>query len=187
MNRGYRKELFNHLDGIVLIPTLNSLFKTKIIDTINSKNKFTIDDLSNNTNKGYLKVALRLLYSLKFLNSSNNNTYTADDSLKEVVNNFDTFKEIEALIKYHIKFNELNNDDFKKYSKIIINLINHLKQNNISNNLRKNISGIIIGPILANLSFNNIITKNGKHLEFTSMNSDFIDALFKLFVVEGFI
>ena len=70
INSIYRMELFQQLDGVVLIPTFLSLIDTKITDTIYSKNKFTLNDIKDDINTGYLNVALRLLYSLKFLDSN---------------------------------------------------------------------------------------------------------------------
>ena len=45
MNK-YREILFQHLDGIVLIPTLTGLYKSGILDLIIEKQKFSIMELS---------------------------------------------------------------------------------------------------------------------------------------------
>ena len=75
-NQIYRKELFTHLDGIVLFPTLNGLIETKILDEMINLKSFTINDISKKIvlNKGYLNVALRLLHSTNFIDCDQGET-----------------------------------------------------------------------------------------------------------------
>ena len=58
MNR-YRKILFQHLDGIVLIPTIIGLDKSGILDLINKYESFTINNIlkDKKINTGYLNVS----------------------------------------------------------------------------------------------------------------------------------
>ena len=65
----YIKILFLHLQGIVLIPILKTLFNSKISKILLTKNKFTISDIEKTIyiNKGYINVALRILRSSNLL------------------------------------------------------------------------------------------------------------------------
>ena len=58
MQKNYRKTLFIHLQGIVLIPILNALFSSKLIDDIIKHRTITLNSLNNeNINIGYIHVA----------------------------------------------------------------------------------------------------------------------------------
>ena len=63
------KILFLHLQGIVLIPTLNALFSSNVSKYFVSKNKFKISNFAQITdiNAGYLNVSLRMLRSSNLL------------------------------------------------------------------------------------------------------------------------
>jgi len=61
-----RATLFNHLAGIVVIPTLKSLLDRRVFDLFGVLSEFVqLDQIVNRThgNRGYLRVALRLLAS----------------------------------------------------------------------------------------------------------------------------
>ena len=61
-----RNILFLHLQGIVLIPILNTLFNSEINSFLSNKKEFSINDIIkkiNSLNIGYLHVALRVLTS----------------------------------------------------------------------------------------------------------------------------
>ena len=58
----FLSNLFIHLDGIVLIPTILELEKKQILSNFTDSN-LTRLSIKHNANKGYLNVALRLLCS----------------------------------------------------------------------------------------------------------------------------
>jgi len=63
---GVRTRLFNHLTGIVIIPTLKALLDRKVFDLFGvSQDPVELDQIVNRThgNRGYLRVAFRLLAS----------------------------------------------------------------------------------------------------------------------------
>lgn len=72
----FRSELFKHLDGIVIAPTVYSLYQNKVIACINNSGApVSVIELSAafNANSGYLNVALRLLSSQGWINYQVNN------------------------------------------------------------------------------------------------------------------
>ena len=188
MTNKYRRELFHHLNGIVSIPTIQSLLK--IISTINSKDEIILDNVPTNINKGYLNVALRLLYSLKFLDYDENKTkriYKKTMQLNELTDNPDLMSSLNTLINFHIDFNNLGRDDYKKYSQIILTILNKLSRLDISDQSRTYILGLIAGPIIANLGFKNNITIDNQILSFEKKNQSFNNTLIELFTLLGFI
>ena len=65
-----RTLVFNHLAGIVLAPTVKALWDRKVFDLFNSPSLWTeFDEIVEHThgNRGYLRVALRLLVSYGWL------------------------------------------------------------------------------------------------------------------------
>ena len=70
MDKNYREILFLHLQGIVIIPTLNQIFNSKIIRLLMTNKEITIKSLSEETNinEGYINVAFRTLRSADLLN-----------------------------------------------------------------------------------------------------------------------
>ena len=61
----FLSNLFQHLDGIVLIPIVSALQKYEILDYIHLNKKCSLKELTKkyHANEGYLNVALRLLCS----------------------------------------------------------------------------------------------------------------------------
>ena len=65
-------QLFSHLEGITVVPTLTTLFNYGVIDIILSKNSISLKSLSmdKKAQDGYLNVALSTLASLGVLNKT---------------------------------------------------------------------------------------------------------------------
>src|ERR1039458_1006616 len=65
-----RADLFGHLSGIVLVPVVKALFDRKVFELFgDSSARLEIDRIVDrtNANRGYLRVALRLLASCGWL------------------------------------------------------------------------------------------------------------------------
>ena len=76
-NKTYKKQLFMHMDGITILPTVSALNQIGILDYINKKKSFYIDDIirDHQLNEGYLNIAMRNLLSIGILRIDNNETY----------------------------------------------------------------------------------------------------------------
>ena len=186
INSIYRMELFQQLDGVVLIPTFLSLIDTKITDTIYSKNKFTLNDIKDDINKGYLNVALRLLYSLKFLDS-NESFYKKNKAFDDIYMLLNSLNSLNKLTYFHINFNSLTNSEHEDYSNILKNNIEKISNSNISNDILINISGFIGGPIISNLGFNKKIKIENNKLYFNNLNENLKDSITLLFNFLNFV
>ena len=128
----YRKILFQHLDGIVLIPTIIALDKIGLLDLINKNKTITINDIAKKikVNPGYLNVSLRILHCsniLKFKSGNNEleHQYTKNQRFSNLIDNIHLIKHIYTITDYHVNFNKLNDLQLTQYSKLSDD-INHL-------------------------------------------------------------
>ena len=64
-NREYRNTLFNYLDGIAVLSTINTLLQKKIFQKISESNSTNFQEICSGfkANPGYLNVAFRLCIS----------------------------------------------------------------------------------------------------------------------------
>ena len=117
MDKNYREILFLHLQGIVLIPTLNQIFKSKIINILMNNKEISIKSLTKETdiNEGYINVAFRTLRSADLLKTETNDDeikrkYFPTENLKKLYKNKDMIESFCQLLHYHEKFSSLNNE-----------------------------------------------------------------------------
>ena len=173
----FLSNLFQHLDGIVLIPTIIELQKQKILNYIQKQKKCSLLELSSKytANNGYLNVSLRLLCSQGILKQEiiDNEVFFSDVQLEE-------WMSMNILEKYKI-VQELYNNDIQYESILTINktkliensiLFNTIKQYNswkaqdyqteLNTTIKSHhwskwqthIEGAMLGPIIVLLSRN---------------------------------
>ena len=187
-NEIYKKELFSHINGITLIPTLDALIKTNLIDIIINQGSFSINSIHNEkrVNKGYINITIRLLYSMGFLdfkidnNNELKNIYITNNNLLEIINYKNEIQKISRISQYYINFNKLTKKDIVHFSTLINDIIFILENKNINLNLF--FEGIVLGPLLAHLGFNKQLTiKTDDTVEIKDLNSNLISAIIRLF------
>ena len=118
-NKNHRKELFMHLDGITIIPTIIALEKLGIVEFIKKNNSFIINDIIEKfeISEGYLNIAIRSLLSLDILRIdfsqeySNNKVYTVAQKKLDFINNFVNSENYIRLISIHIKLESIINNN----------------------------------------------------------------------------
>jgi len=170
----YRKILFEHLDGIVLIPTIINLKKTGILNIISDKVSFTINDINKHkeVNIGYLNISLRTLRNCNLLDFKKNKYYL-DSKYKininfiKLFNNLDILKKIHYLISFYIRIDNLTNDDIKKFSKEISEFMESIENKNFKYSY---LEGILIGPLLAKLSFKKKINIKNNEIQYKNID-----------------
>ena len=190
----FRNQLFLHLDGIVLIPTLSALNDTNILNLILEYKKFSINDISENIrnlNSGYLNVSLRLLRSLNLVNYKDTgdeffNIYEIKDELieflknKEIITSFNQILTLYNTVNFENNIN--TNQIFKK-----IDILKERKEI-LPSQLFYNLQGVIIGPLLSYLAFKNHINiKNDQRLEIVNFKDSFSENFYQLFKKINFI
>jgi len=201
----FLSKLFQHLDGIALIPTIIALQQNQILNYIKQQTECSLEELSNkyNANTGYLNVALRLLCSQGILEQKivDNEVFFNDLKLTEwlsldiikkykiVQALYDNEIEYECIIEHHttheiknsILFNTIKQyNTWKAHSPA--NQINSLEANNQFATWKNHIEGAIIGPIIVALArklyFNNITPNSPLLIDIHNLWKDLIIQLF---------
>jgi len=167
MKEKYRKTLFIHLQGIVLVPILNALFSSNTIQHILNKEFFSLKDINDEKyNIGYMNVALRNLSSANLFNVTLKNNeldkkYQKTQELIELYQYKDIISKFNSLLSYHEKFTTLDNESLIEYNSILencIDILNDLKTKQFKGQyFIERLEGLLLGPILNNLGFNNYL------------------------------
>ncbi len=199
--------LFHHLDGIVLIPTILELEKKQILNHILNNGKSKLSDLSNrfSANEGYLNVALRLLCSQNILEQEhvNEDIIFKDIKLQKwmSLNIANKYKITAPLYTNEINYSNICDDtDSDKINnsilaKTISNYIHNTEQNKLifknvdfDFNWQKHIEGIIVAPILVCLARKKMFTnvEIGRELNL-NIHNEWSKILMNLFYHVGII
>tara|TARA_Y100001970_G_scaffold288459_1_gene415798 strand:- start:8417 stop:9940 length:1524 start_codon:yes stop_codon:yes gene_type:complete len=163
MNKKYRKKLFLHLDGIVIIPIINSFLNKGILDYIYKHEKNNITDLKTHfqINEGYGNITLRLLKSIGIIKNRNQKN---KNLILQIINLKNTIYKISNLYKYYINLEKIFNDKSKNENFIKLLQDTHkelsYKKKNIQKELYYYLEGAFLGPLLSNLGFLQIIKEN---------------------------
>ena len=180
----YRKQLFLHLDGIVVISNIAVLNKIKILELIKSNQSFTAQDICTKykTNLAYLNVSLRTLLSIGIIDISkkekfklNKKYLTNSKHISIILKYMDNIILYNSLIPIYLKFHDLlnpNYDDIKldeeiKTFNFAVNNLKILKINllNESNSdfekrLYYYFEGMLLGPLICAIGYHKILINN---------------------------
>jgi len=164
----FLSNLFQHLDGIVLIPTVIELQKNKILNYIYEKKECSLSEISKKykTNKGYLHVALRLLCSQGILIQKiieKDVLFTASNLKKYLDSGMpEKYKLVQPLYQDNINYKSIITDIKRDQLSepvlfdIIEKYLNVLsKKGEFTTQCNRHIEGSILGPIIVCLSRNN--------------------------------
>ena len=199
-NKNHRKELFMHLDGITIIPTIIALEKLGIVEFIKKNNSFIINDIIEKfeVSEGYLNIAMRSLLSLDILRIdfsqeySNNKVYTVVQKKIDFIKNFINSEDYIRLISVHIKLENIinnyaiiNSSELNSINTIIGTIKNlQLEKSDFKSQFNYNfyyyVEGILVGPILSNLGF---LKKTFKEIEYKPL----YELIIKIFILCKFI
>jgi hypothetical protein len=192
----YRKILFQHLDGIVLLPTIVALNKIGLLQIIKTNKRFTIEELTSVKKifPGYLNISLRILRCsnlLDFIDKQDEfkNIYFTNHNFDKILNNIEEIDKIDSILPYHANFITLNKKEQIKFIRILkdLDLLLSKKDTAFASNFYNNLEGIIIGPIIANLAFYGKMKLNKKKLNFVDLDSKFYEILINLFIKVNFL
>ena len=173
-NKTYREQLFIHLDGITIIPTIAAIHKLGILDFINKNQSFYLSDIidNNNTlNNGYLNIAIRNLLSINILSINDKEKYSdikkyyvSHKKLNQIISIIDN-NDFNKLISIYLNFDkDLNmpgTDYDRKKTDSLYNIIKNME--GINNSLYYYVEGLVLGPILSYLGYLNISFKDIKN------------------------
>ena len=174
-------QLFSHLEGIAVAPTLAALFNHGVIDSILNKNNIFLNSLSmeKSAQRGYLNVALSCLASLGVLNKT-----LADDDVHYDLTDYgkEFLKFIQSYTFYPKISQELNNfiindikksdlDVFmKKIEGISENICFDLKklhsyETNMHRRIAHHIEGVLLYPMLLYISHQDASLNNTSNIQ----------------------
>ena len=161
-------QLFLHLEGIAVAPTIITLSDNKIIDSLINLKKVSLSSIaeSKNVQIGYINVALNTLASLGIVEKnfkSNDTVYT----LTEYGNNFLKYRQsysFYSLIKNSLnKFiiNDIQKNDLDEYMDILLEHIDeqlaelkrlYLGKDELMHRIAQHIEGFILYPLILYIS-----------------------------------
>ena len=153
--------IFQHLDGIALIPTILALEKKMILSSFTNS---TLSELSEkyDANNAYLNVALRLLCSqglMKQTIQNDNDIYfelsEKNTDFKNIVNTYNIVAPLyNNNIDYSIIFEETtkNNIQKSKLFQVLNNYLQKYRKKPELSNIDIHVEGAILSPILVILS-----------------------------------
>lgn len=174
--RAFRKDLFQHLDGIVTAPTAFVLREAGVLDHLLSVQHQTITDLSKQfrANEGYLNVALHTLASQGWLDykldqRSNTITYSVNENSAPAFELTAVYKDVYELLILSGKFHprRFEREPFEKLTSIFNQFKNKYgiipstepKVASIQQQMLKHLEGAIIGPSIVALGMNGMFHK----------------------------
>ncbi len=171
-----RRNLFQHLDGIVTAPSAHALFEQGVTDFLLEKKACSLQEITNkfSANEGYLNVALRILCSQGWLQQEINNredtiTYSITETSKIAFSYFYLYQDVVNLLKLSEKFHtrKFAIEPFRELEKIFHKLIDNYglqlatdeKIKVIQQQVLKHIEGIIVGPTIVHLGMSGMFHK----------------------------
>ena len=193
----FLSKLFQHLDGIVLIPTISALENKNIIPDFTNCH---LEEISREykANSAYLHVALRLLCSQGIIeqkiNDDENISFIINkntkDNLQQLIDAYVIIKPLyNQEIDYSIILNNhptthLNNNSSSILKKAISDYIKKYSIIRHSSSTRSHIEGALIGPILVKLFMGKRLNKNYSDWANT-LNQEWREHIKELFYVAG--
>jgi len=179
----YKEQLFLHLDGITIIPTILAVKKIGILNFLEKKESFTFSDIENEfkINKGYFSIALRTLLSIglfRIQEDNSNTTYLINHKKMNLIINtidneflelMDIYIEFKNIIDNTTPLTDKNLDLLESIVAILKNrkeLLLKNENNKIKEDIYYFIEGIIVGPILSYLGYYNLSKKDIKNQDF---------------------
>ena len=169
--RTLRSDLFRHLDGIVIAPTVDALEKQGVLQHLLKHKELELTDACNifKANEGYMNVALRLLCSQGWLTQHLNNhkdeiKYTINDKSEEAFALAHLYKDVVDLVKFSGKYPKrlFHVEPFKRMENIMKEYMvkfNLTKETEITHQILKHIEGILVGPTVVQLGMSGMFHK----------------------------
>ena len=167
-----RSTLFQHLDGIVVAPTVFTLLQSGLLSHLLDQKSAHLDDLATKfkANKGYLNVALRVLCAQGwFKQSTENQTYSVNDKSDFAVKYGHFYEEVVELMKFSAKFDRRKFDvvPFRVLEGIMAKFQDNYgvqwsddkNEKEVQEQILKHIEGCLIGPSVVALGMNGMFHK----------------------------
>ena len=181
--------LFQHLDGIALIPTIMTLEQKKILSNFNECSLSFLTQ-SHKSNEAYLNVALRLLCSQGWLQQSINNNnvhYELREKHIDFTEINTTYSIAYQLYDQPIDYNVILQKKKQHINcksilfKTIEKYINEYQKKQTLSIFERHVEGAILGPIIVELAMNNVFFDHNTNW-FKKINPSWEDIIKELFI-----
>jgi len=171
--RNLRSDLFRHLDGIAVAPTMQALKAKGVLDFLIAQKEAELPALCSEfgANEGYLNVALRLLCSQGWLtqnldNDSDTISYSTNDSSDEAFALAELYADVDHLLKFSANFPKrlFHIEPFRVMEKIMDKYkqlydLEDVQPGNIKYQVLKHIEGVLVGPTVVQLGMSGMFHK----------------------------
>ncbi len=169
--RNLRSDLFRHLDGIVIAPTMDTLEKQGVLQYLLKQKEVELKALCTTfkANEGYMNVALRLLSSQGWLtqhldNQKDEIKYATNEKSEEAFSLAYLYNEIVHMVKFSGQFPKrlFHIEPFKLMESIMNQYMvkfNLEKETEITHQILKHIEGILVGPTVVQLGMSGMFHK----------------------------
>lgn len=171
--RELRSDLFRHLDGIAMAPTIYTLHENGVLQLFLKKDEISLNEICEafKANEGYMNVALRLLASQGWLiqeldNASDAITYKTNKKSEAAFGLAHLYEDVNHLLKFSGKYpkRSFHIEPFKVMEKIISKFQNDYGLENVAKGgieyqILKHIEGILVGPTVVQLGMSGMFHK----------------------------
>ncbi len=168
-----RSDLFRHLDGIAIAPTMYALHKKEVLQSLLKKGELSLATICKEfkANEGYMNVALRLLASQGWLvqeldNDSDSIIYKTNDNSEKAFGLAHLYEDVNHLLKFSGKYpkRSFHVEPFKVMEKIIQKYqddygLKDVDTASIEYQVLKHIEGILVGPTVVQLGMSGMFHK----------------------------
>lgn len=163
----YRSTLFNYLDGIAILPSINALIDKGVFELILKNKKISFIDICNNLNlndeTGYLNVAFRLCHSQGWIEKTNfidgkNYSISLSSEGEELLCHSFLIKQFSTILFAMQNLNKSLQIPFEFNSELILTTLLSVKNQRIKNIFLSS----VIGPLFVENGMNNLDLINSK-------------------------
>lgn len=169
-----RGTIFRHLDGVVIVPIILSLYHKKFFSYLEEKQIVSLNECSAyfTANKGYLNVALRALASQGYLtyipkNTENDISISFNEHTAELIQLIDWYLLVDDLRSSYDVHSFLGKEADKHHAYFQIvdryiqkrNELGTIQDNRILYKVLKQIEGYLVAPVIVNLGMSGMFHK----------------------------
>lgn len=169
-----RGTIFRHLDGVVIVPIILSLYHKNFFSYLQEKQVLNLKECTTyfSANKGYLNVALRALASQGLVNYELKNTdgdisVAFNTHTAELIQLIDWYLLVDALrTSYDVQFilgkeADVHHTYFQIVDRYIQkrNELENVQKNSVLYQIIKHIEGYLIAPVIVNLGMSGMFHK----------------------------
>ncbi len=171
--RALRSDLFRHLDGLAVAPTMHALKSKGTLDYLLKNNSVSLQRVCEefDANEGYMNVALRLLCSQGWLvqqldNQKEEIVYRTNENSEAAFALADLYADVDHLLKFSANYPKrlFHLEPFKVMEAIINKYtanygLADVKASSVEYQVLRHIEGVLVGPTVVQLGMSGMFHK----------------------------